>query len=170
MEERIIKDINNLLAQLFQKIHEAGYEWDFKVKKLNKIDDEWVDLGLPSGTLWRSTNEEEFYTYDEAVENFGDQLPTKEQLEELKEKCTWVWQDNGGYKVIGQNGNFIILPASGYRFCNGGVSYVGTYGHYWLSAPSGSGYACNFYFYSSGVRMCRDYRCSGQSVRLVKNK
>lgn len=37
MEERIIKDINNLLAQLFQKMKEAGYEWDADVKELKKI-------------------------------------------------------------------------------------------------------------------------------------
>ena len=38
MEERIIKDINNLLTQLFQKIKEAGYEWDVEKKKLKIID------------------------------------------------------------------------------------------------------------------------------------
>ena len=37
MEERIIKDINDLLAQLFQKMHEAGYEWDAEKKELKKI-------------------------------------------------------------------------------------------------------------------------------------
>lgn len=37
MEERIIKDINNLLTQLFQKMHEAGYEWDAEKKELKKI-------------------------------------------------------------------------------------------------------------------------------------
>ena len=37
MEERIIKDINNLLTQLFQKMKEAGYEWSDKDRKLIKI-------------------------------------------------------------------------------------------------------------------------------------
>ena len=37
MEERIIKDINNLLTQLFQKMHDAGYEWDAEKKELKKI-------------------------------------------------------------------------------------------------------------------------------------
>ena len=36
MEERIIKDINDLLTQLFQKIKEAGYEWDTEKKELKK--------------------------------------------------------------------------------------------------------------------------------------
>ena len=38
MEERIIKDINNLLTQLFQKMKEAGYEWDAEKKELKKIE------------------------------------------------------------------------------------------------------------------------------------
>lgn len=36
MEERIIKDINDLLTQLFQKIKEADYEWDEENKELKK--------------------------------------------------------------------------------------------------------------------------------------
>ena len=44
----------------------------------------YVDLGLPSGTKWKSTNEiggnNGFYTYDEAISAFGDKLPTKEHL------------------------------------------------------------------------------------------
>ena len=47
----------------------------------------YVDLGLPSGTLWRNSNEGgdyARYTYDEAISRFGNKLPTKQQLEELK--------------------------------------------------------------------------------------
>jgi len=46
MEERIIKDINNLLTQLFQKMKEAGYEWDAEKKELKKIEQksaEWSE-------------------------------------------------------------------------------------------------------------------------------
>lgn len=46
MEERIIKDINNLLAQLFQKMHEAGYEWDAEHKQLNKIEQKSATMSL----------------------------------------------------------------------------------------------------------------------------
>lgn len=37
MEERIIKDINNLLTQLFQKMREAGYKWDAEKKELKLL-------------------------------------------------------------------------------------------------------------------------------------
>lgn len=133
---------------------------------------QYVDLGLPSGTLWYSKNEGgDFarYTYDEAVSKFGSKLPTKEQLEELKNQCTWTWMGSG-YKVVGPNGNSIYLPAAGYRSCRGFVYDVGSGGGlYWSSTPSGSGYAYDLSFDSDEVGMYDDYRCFGQSVRLVKN-
>ena len=43
----------------------------------------YVDLGLPSGTLWKGKNEGGWYTYEEAISMFGNLLPTKEQFEEL---------------------------------------------------------------------------------------
>ena len=46
----------------------------------------YVDLGLPSGTLWGTTNEDGLYDYDSAVKKFGSKLPMKEQLVELKEE------------------------------------------------------------------------------------
>lgn len=128
-----------------------------------------VDLGLPSGTLWRNANEggnDARYTYDEAVSRFGNELPTKQQLEELKNKCTWTWAGSG-YKVIGPNGNSIYLPAAGYRLCSGDVGGVGTGGDYWSSTPYDSYNAWTLDFISSGVDVYDGARCLGRSVRLV---
>lgn len=129
----------------------------------------FVDLGLSSGTLWKDKNEEGgFYTYDQAISKFGDKLPTKEQLEELKNSCQWTWTGNG-YKVVGPNGQSIVLPAAGYRYCGGDVSNVGSFGYYWSSTPGGSDYAWYLYFDSGEVSMGGNYRCYGQSVRLVQD-
>lgn len=129
---------------------------------------EYVDLGLPSGTLWKSKNEKGmYYTYDEAISQFGNKLPTREQFAELQAFCTWTWNGKG-YVVKGDNGNFITLPAAGCRDCNGDVLRVGTFGYYWSSTPYGSDNAWFLYFYSSGVSMGDDDRCNGLSVRLVK--
>lgn len=46
MEERIIKDINDLLTQLFQKVNEAGYTFDFKNKEFKKIE---TEIEIPFG-------------------------------------------------------------------------------------------------------------------------
>ena len=127
----------------------------------------YVDLGLPSGTLWKDQNEAGgFYSYDQAVAKFGSSLPTKEQLEELKNSCRWTWNGNG-YKVIGPSGESIVLPAAGYRDWEG--NYVGSYGYYWSSTPYGSEYAWYLGFSSGRVYDMGGYRrCGGYSVRLVR--
>ena len=138
--------------------------------KVELVHQGYVDLSLPSGTLWNNSNEGgdyALYTYDEAINRFGNQLPTKYQLEELQNKCRWSWTGNG-YKVTGSNGNSIILPAAGYRDCDGDVNDVGTGGTYWSSTPYGSGDAWGLAFGSGGVGMCVRNRCSGRSVRLVQ--
>lgn len=48
MEERIIKDINDLLTQLFQKMHDAGYELDAEKKQLKKIEQKPVQETEPT--------------------------------------------------------------------------------------------------------------------------
>ena len=135
--------------------------------------DGYVNLGLPSGTQWKVSNEtnsnsgDEFFTYDEAVAKFGSNLPTKKQLEELKNSCKWKWKD-GSYKVTGPNGNYINLPASGYRYCGGEVYGIGSYGYYWSSSQGESDDAWSLIFNSASIYMGSYARCDGRAVRLVK--
>lgn len=154
---------------------------------------DYVDLGLPSETLWAThnlgatkasdygcylawgelgtreegyfkgvkfydgdwcysyadykfTNSEKYkYTFgnpaileesdDPATMNWGEcwRTPTKAQLKELTTVCTWektTIDEVPGYKVIGTNGNFIFLPASGYRYDNK-VDCKDENGFYW---------------------------------------
>lgn len=133
----------------------------------------YTDLGL--SVKWADKNvgaetpqdNGKLYTFEEAKYNTYGYLPTKEQWEELKNKCTWTWTGNG-YKVIGPNGNSIYLPAAGYRRCNGSVSSVGTVGDYWSSTPDGPDLAWFLGFYSFKVNMDNCARCVGRSVRLVQ--
>ena len=128
----------------------------------------YVDLGLPSGTLWKAENEDcGWITYDQAVNFYGNSLPTKEQFKELKNNCLWTWTGNG-YKVKGKNGESIVLPAAGYRNCDGSVYGVGSDGVYWSSTPGGSEYAWLLCFNSGEVSMYYYYRCYSSSVRLVR--
>lgn len=130
---------------------------------------EWVDLGLRSGTLWKSANEEGFYTYEQAMGKFGNHLPTQKQLAELATECTWEWHDNG-YVVTGPSGKYIFLPASGYCYCNGDVYDVGTDGEYWSSTPEVTVNAMRLFFNRYGKGMGYNYQCRGRSVRLVSNR
>lgn len=143
---------------------------DNSVRSGQSESSKYVDLGLPSGTLWKDSNEggdHVHYTYDEAISQFGNKLPSKQQLEELKDKCTWIRKDNECI-VVGPNGNSITLPAAGHRYCGGRVADVGE-AQYWSSTPYDSDHAWSLYCMSSGFnRMFGEPYCYGLSVRLVQ--
>ncbi len=134
----------------------------------------YVDLGLPSGTLWKNANEinaqKEYnlFTFDEAVNAFGYDLPTKEQWQELIDECTWSWTF-GGYKIIGPNHNYIILPGDGRYDCDGGYKNKTGDGDYWSAASDeGNGaYGCSFDSGTTGD-ISWYFVCDGLSVRLVR--
>ncbi len=137
---------------------------------------QFVDLGLPSGTLWKNVNETNpndstcFFTYDEAVKSFGQQLPSKEQWEELKAYCDWAWM-GGGYLVSAVNGNSIYLPALGYRYCDGHLFGERFFTGYWTNLPCDSENAYAFCYYDEVLEMANCYlRCYGFPVRLVSNE
>lgn len=101
--------------------------------------------GDPTG-LQTSTNYSDYYwkdgesicgtDYDLAHVKWGDkwQLPTTEQIKELKEKCTWennVTIDGViGSVATGPNGNSIFIPYAGHR--RGTINYRrGEHGSIW---------------------------------------
>lgn len=129
----------------------------------------YTDLGLPSGTLWKNFNATGFYTYDEAVSQFGSRLPTKQQWEELRAECQWSLNGHD-YIVTGPNGNSITLPAEGYRDISGATLFRGGSGSYWTSSPMGSDKAWLLHFYEYTITMSTiDRNDWSRSVRLVQN-
>lgn len=132
----------------------------------------YIDLGLPSGTLWADTNEEGYFTFDEAKEQFGDALPTIEQWQELINECEWLWSvKRMGMEVGGKNGNSIFLPATGYR-AGSRLYNAGSGGYCWSSALSTGrpDDAYSVYFFSDDVFLSNYCRYNGRPVRLIKNK
>jgi hypothetical protein len=110
---------------------------------------------------------------DAATVNWGGswRMPTRDELQELLEKCTWTAiTQNGvnGCKVIGPNGNSIFLPASGY-IDGTSPSYVGERGDFWASSLSLNSprNAYNVFFRSNVVNVTYSYRNYGRSVRPV---
>ena len=137
-------------------------------RKTSQVPAGYVDLGLPSGTLWKAENEDcGFITYDQAYNFYGSSIPTKEQWEELKNNCLWTWTGSG-YKVKGKSGESVFLPAAGWRTCAGTLYDVGSIGYYWSSTPGSSEGAWDLDFSSGGVYVHYDKRCIGLSVRLVR--
>lgn len=109
---------------------------------------EWIDLGL--SVLWSTENLEGFYPwmhskrktnrgYNIDYNNDGQDIasldwghkwrtPTKEEFEELIEKCHWEkivvpFFNKNAFKIIGPNGNHITLPVTG--------RYICAYAGYW---------------------------------------
>lgn len=98
----------------------------------------WIDLGLPSGTLWRCCNEGAstpeayggYYTFGQV-----STAPTLDQILELLDNTTSAWtQQNGvnGMKFTGSKGCTIFLPAAGGTYY-GGLGRMGRFGYYWSS-------------------------------------
>ncbi len=92
--------------------------------------DEYVDLGLPSGTLWRAKNEDcGLISNEKAMSHFSSNLPTKKQWDELVSSCIWTWTGDG-YNVMGPNRQTIYFPAEGIEKSSKKK------GGYWSSTPA----------------------------------
>ena len=103
---------------------------------------------MPSGVKWATfnvgaTTPEEYGNYyawgetEQAAASWGGEwrMPSKDDFQELIDKCEWEWMSkNGvnGYKVIGPNGNSIFLPAAGVKIA-GVTNDDKTHGGYWSS-------------------------------------
>ena len=75
---------------------------------------------------------------DAAYKNWGDpwRMPTKEEFNELLDKCSWAWGESGGVKgfwvTSKMNNNSIFLPAAG-SYQGSNPSEEGFLGFYWTS-------------------------------------
>ncbi len=148
-------------------------------EKLNR--ERYIDLGLPSGTLWRNGNEGggyvgSTYTYKDAIEYFGSNLPTISHWRELLSHCKWKRIDDGrAYQVTGPNGNYITLPARpGYSYTGHFSSY--NYGGHYLSSTwrgTSSIYILGFdknSGYGGKLEIDDVHPDSEHLVRLIKSK
>ncbi|MBO4370832.1 MAG: BACON domain-containing protein, partial [Paludibacteraceae bacterium] len=136
---------------------------------------EWVDLGLPSGTLWATCNvgasmpvkHGSFCSWNDLSGVFDEgpsagwgpawRLPSNEEWQELLESCKWepvtVDSDDAykleAYMLTGPNGASLYLPAAG----NGGK---GSYMSGDMNSLSPSGAMLEFDFYKVNVTVSSD--------------
>lgn len=88
----------------------------------NLDSSKFVNLGLPSGTIWCVSNSGATDMYDYGIylswTNAKNQIPkdldmpSYEQAQELIDYCYWRWTMSG-YLGVGPSGNSIFLPAGG---------------------------------------------------------
>jgi len=175
-ESKLRKAFKEGGSELKEGLVELFGEEVFNKKCFIPDEVEWVDLGLPSGRLWAKENAEGLYTYDEAIEVFGEYLPKGVAMAELIEECQVEWnKQKKGLDITGPNGNKLFLPAAGYRDLDGDLNNVGYEGNYWTSmpyahsesfAPYSQTYARNLGFLSGYVYpLGIDSRANGFSVR-----
>lgn len=198
---------------------------------------DYVDLGLPSGTLWATCNVGanihsgfgDYYAWGEiqpkttynwntykychgshdqltkychnsdyGYQGYRDNLyilepeddaatvqwgngwrtPTKEEWEELYRNTTSFWttqNGNNGVRFMASNGNWLFIPAAGYRYNSELHNTNNTYISYWTNRLDRG---VNMYMSSPGAAFCyvnyQSYfgmnnfgRCHGLSVRAV---
>lgn len=132
---------------------------------------EYVDLGLPSGTKWKYRNEAGLYHIDVAMKKYADCLPTKEQFEEINSYCKVEWQGTGVI-VTGPNGNRIFFPVNKIErenSCYGETELkLLNVGDYFYYKPSGMSYHPWVRINSYGIGVWESSSWDRASVRLVK--
>ena len=131
-----------------------------KHDELDAVDNinDYVDLGLPSGTLWCShnfgvDNEHEcgnLYNYDDAIklDLLSGHLPSHEDFKELNDFCKHKISEINGIRgmlfISKINSNKIFFPIADYY--DGLTFYFKPYGYYWSSETYGNDAAYNMKF------------------------
>ena len=134
--------MNELMTKAIVQAYIDGYkDRDSEIMKMDYIEEgiNVHDLGLPSGTLWSKNylkddeNQVMYLTYDEASKY---SLPTKEQLDELKNFC--VIKTNG-FNVLfqGINGSILVIPYKGYK-AFGSMQEYNDHGYFWIETSDPS--------------------------------
>ena len=112
---------NEVIIKAIAQAYADGYRDGYKDREeeipidLRDNKTEYVDLGLPSGTLWAKEFENkdgkpQYLPYDIA-KNMN--LPTEEQLNELINECKWT-MELGDFCCIGPNGTCLYFNRNGY--------------------------------------------------------
>ncbi len=169
----------NTIAQAFADGYRMGYKdrEDEIPVDLRDGNTEYVDLGLPSGTLWSNdyekTNNGISYIPYLAAKAFN--LPSEEQWKELNDNCRWEYElNNGVYKFIciGPNGNSISFYNKGMytsdgHFNNASIAY------FWFSDDSDSlEKSASYLYYGNQINLLSQKQFMGYKlpIRLIKRK
>lgn len=122
-EGKITEAFSQVVADAYMTGYNVGYQdcVNNVAKDSVSEDIEYVDLGLPSGTLWSSDYVKDgddvlFLPYPEALKY---NIPTEKQVDELRECCEisikYDEDDNYVHIVLGPNGNSIVFKGHGYK-------------------------------------------------------
>ena len=118
--------VNEVMTKAIAKAYAEGYRDGYKDRELEIPVDlrdnktEYVDLGLPSGTLWAKDYEtkDDDYIYVPYEKAVIYEIPTMEQWNELFKTCKWklvAYNAGARYRIdcIGPNGKVINFYMTG---------------------------------------------------------
>ena len=122
--------ITKAIADAYIEGYKAGYKDREEEIPMELRDNktEYIDLGLPSRTLW-STDYEKLdgkYLYLPYEKAEYLKIPTKEQWEELKTSCKWEYDIDNYYdficcRCVGPNGQILKFERTGRIITEGNV-------------------------------------------------
>ena len=123
-----VENVLEILKEAFAKVYADGYRDGYKDREdeipvdIRGNKTEYVDLGLPSGTLWSTDYERdgESILFQPHIDTESLSIPTREQWEELVDICKWEYDKPGSFHeayCIGPNGNIL-------KFCLTGMIHV----------------------------------------------
>jgi len=104
----------------------------------------------------------------------GWRMPTRSEMQELRDKCVWTWATESGrkgYKIVSKiNGNYIFLPAVGINRRDR-ITEMNMRGYYWTATPDNnnkSAYCLSFD--DEGINLLQGLRYEGCYIRPVRNR
>lgn len=128
---KVTEALSQVVADVYMAGYDAGYQDGYNKVFKDSVTEgiAYVDLGLPSGTLWSSDyvkddNDKTIYVTQENSTDYA--IPTYEQFKELMDECKWEqkskknWTEGGFYNwhewaiCLGPNGNKITFESTGY--------------------------------------------------------
>lgn len=118
-EGKALEAITNAIEGAYASGYKEGYQAGLDDREPEAFGDEnedveYVDLNLPSGTLWSTDylydecSDYKYLAYNEAIKL---NIPTKEQFEELRDYCE-EFKYNNSFRYLGSNGNFLSIRFS----------------------------------------------------------
>lgn len=166
---------NELMSQMVAQAFVDGYRMGYKDREneipvdFRNCKTEFVDLELPSGTLWASEYEkkEDGFLYLPYMQAKRYGIPTKEQWDELVKYCEWGWYGKV-LRCTGRNGEILDFPKTGRivtSYCDSDGSY------FWLSEDSlenEKGLVCLKNVNSKEIEKC--FMGHKLPIRLVRKK
>lgn len=150
-KEKMDEALTNAVAQAYMDGFHDGYKTREEEIPIDLRDNktEYVDLGLPSGTLWSDNyecdTEEEGYDVIYAPYHIAamQSIPTEEQWNELREICVWKYINNqyGTFveaSCVGPNGNVLTFRTTGKKDIEEKTDYLHAF--FWLKDDKGGNY------------------------------